>query len=223
MLMWGQPPLRLRSGQALGCPTGRSPAALRVSMFLTEVLIAVCATVEERPFQGRVKLNKDCGLLAPEVVFMWATKTFPPGLKSGSFGARDAALKRRSSTSLRGPVMQIETFAGAVGELPGPRGEARRHCVQSEDVRDQSGLVLHDPRKRFRIERCPAHQRAIDFLLRHQSGSVVRFHRPSVENAQLGSELLAKHLGSFTSDDGMRLAAISGVAFLPVPMAHTGS
>jgi hypothetical protein len=33
----------------------------------------------------------------------------------------------------------------------------------------------------------------------------------------------AQQLGHFRANDAVRVAAISGVAVLPVPMAHTGS
>src|SRR5580704_16956665 len=54
-------------------------------------------------------------------------------------------------------------------------------------------LIIHNRRKRLRIERRPAHQRAIDFLLRHQRRGIVRLHRSSVENALLRRELFPEH------------------------------
>ncbi len=38
---------------------------------------AACATVEERPFQGRVRSRQDCGLPAPVVVFPSLESIFP--------------------------------------------------------------------------------------------------------------------------------------------------
>ena len=57
--------------------------------------------MEERPFQGRVRWHKECGLLAPVVVFPRNyRKLIHLGLKP-TFDNLDAALKRRSSTLLR--------------------------------------------------------------------------------------------------------------------------
>jgi len=87
----------------------------------------------------------------------------------------------------------------------------------------QCESVLHNRRQGFGIERRPAYQRAIDFFLRHQGRSVIRLHRPAVENAQLRGELLAEYFRGFATDNGVGFPASSGVAVLPVPIAHTGS
>src|ERR1700693_68707 len=75
--------------------------------------------------------------------------------------------------------------------------------------------VLHNRRKGLGIERRPAHQRAIDFLLRHQSRGIVRLHRSSVENAQLRRELFAKYFRSFPPDYCMSLGRLLRSSCLP--------
>src|SRR5580698_6102346 len=86
-----------------------------------------------------------------------------------------------------------------------------------------ASLILHNRRKRLRIKRCPADQCAIDFLLRHERRNVLWFHRSAVENAQACGKLVAKNFSSLAPDHGVRLGGSSGVAVLPVPIAHTGS
>ena len=43
-----------------------------------------------------------------------------------------------------------------------------------------------DGRKRFCVETRSAHQRTVQFFLRHQSANIVRLHAATVENAQIG-------------------------------------
>src|SRR6202050_2762586 len=65
--------------------------------------------------------------------------------------------------------------------------------------------VVHNCGKRFRIQRRPAYQRAINFFLRHECSSIIRLHRSPVENAQLPGEFLAENLSRFAADYRMGL------------------
>jgi len=48
---------------------------------------------------------------------------------------------------------------------------------------ESNDSVLHDRSKRLRIERCAAHQGAVDLLFRHECRGIVRLDRPPVEDA----------------------------------------
>ena len=65
--------------------------------------------------------------------------------------------------------------------------------------------VLHNLRKRRRIQAGAADQRAVDFLLPHQRRRIFRFHTAAVQNAQILRELVAKALLRLVPNDRMRV------------------
>src|SRR5271166_301005 len=63
--------------------------------------------------------------------------------------------------------------------------------------------VLHDLGEVLRVEAGAADQCAVNLLLRHQSGGVVRLYAAAVENAQPRSKIVAEGFGRFVTNDGM--------------------
>ncbi len=73
------------------------------------------------------------------------------------------------------------------------------------------------------VEARAADERAVDVRLRHQAVDVVGLDAAAVQNPHLLAAGLAGELAEQRADHRVHLLACSGVAVLPVPIAHTGS
>src|SRR5438046_5520906 len=76
-----------------------------------------------------------------------------------------------------------------------------------------------DGGERSRVQAGAAHQRAINFLLRHQRSRVFGFHAAAVQNADLRSDLCAEKLFQLGADNAMRGGGYFWGGCLPVPDA----
>src|SRR6185503_13993627 len=68
-----------------------------------------------------------------------------------------------------------------------------------------SNRILHNRRETPRLQRRPAHQRAVHVRLPHQLPRVVRLHAAAVLDAHLGRGRLVEHLFQHSANEMMRL------------------
>src|SRR5207253_2688875 len=79
-----------------------------------------------------------------------------------------------------------------------------RAGLTSRPSEPHNNPVLHDRSKRFRIKACAPNQCPVDFLFGHERLGILRFHRSSVQNAELGGEVIAEGFGGFSANQGVR-------------------
>ena len=85
------------------------------------------------------------------------------------------------------------------------------------------GLVLDDSGEGVGFEACAADECAVDLDFVEECGGILRLDAAAVENAHGVGGGLTEKLATSSRIILCASTAISGVAVLPVPMAHTGS
>ena len=97
------------------------------------------------------------------------------------------------------------------------------HAMESLSLGASAARVIYQGSKGIDFQTRPAHQRPVNFFLRHQRADVVRFDAAAVQNPDAARLAFAELPASKPAKETVRLRSHSGVAVRPVPMAHTGS
>src|SRR5215468_2245221 len=76
-------------------------------------------------------------------------------------------------------------------------------AVAARCVPSQASVKMDDPQEAVGLERCPAHQCAVDIRLGHQLVDIVRLDAAAVLDADLVGDWLVVQLGKRAANGGM--------------------